>query len=70
MEEFNFESNSSDLKISITKYYLEDIPGHSISNFHVKFDNKLKIFDDFDKLIQFLKNIIPKIDLETNKFNL
>jgi len=71
---FEYSSVMSDFKINIDKYYDEQIPGYApaLYKIHVVNPDKFysKEFSDIDKLIDFVKSIMPEEELDAKKYNL
>ena len=75
IEFFTFKSIMNDIEIVITKDFVEDVPGAANSVFSVtlkggEYDGEVKVFEDFDKLIDFVKPLVPEEEIESEKYNL
>ena len=67
-----FKSLSEDLKIEISKYFEELVPGASYVIYYVKTYNKslingMKDFGEFDKMLDYIKPKISQIDIRRKK---
>lgn len=69
-----YTSDVSDLKIVIYKYYDEQIPGYAPVLYKISVHDVDKYyskeFSDLDKMLTFIKSVIPEEEIDAKKYNL
>lgn len=71
---FEYNSVMSNLSIKIKKIYVEEAFGYTPATFKVNVSNDRgiyrKTFTDFNDVIKLMEKLIPKEEIDANKYNL